>query len=185
MSEEYMHPKFARDLIWGSTADAISPAARYSILADPLPRPPPSELNNVVAGNTICDHPELFKITCNININHFAELLEEHPNQPFVQSVLVGLREGFWPWVESQDGYPITHDELQHLPRGNRHRDFLLSQWDKEVTAERFSQPSDTLLLGMNIVPVHIVPKPLNDKLCLVVNHSAGPFSLNSMIKHQ
>ena len=34
----------------------------------------------------------------------------------------------------------------------------------------------------MNVVPVHDVPKPPDNKLRLVVDHSAGPYSLNSMI---
>src|SRR5258705_331783 len=109
-----MRPKFVRDLIWGSVDDTISPAARYSLSADPLPHPPSSELSNVTANKMIRDNPDLFKITCNINIHRLAELLEDHPNQPFVQSVLVGLRKGFWPWAEPQDGYPVTHDEPQH-----------------------------------------------------------------------
>ena len=180
-----MRPKFARDLIWGTVVDTVSPAARYSLFADPLPRPPSSELGNVAANKTIHDNPDLFKITCNINIGRFAKLLEDHPNQPFVQSVLVGLREGFWPWAEPQDGYPVTHDEPQHPPRNDRHHDFMVSQRDKEMKAERFSQPFDTLLPGMNVVPVHVVPKPPEDKLRLVVDHSAGPYSLNSMIERQ
>src|SRR6202453_1429815 len=61
----------------------------------------------------------------------------------------------------------------------------MVSQRDKEMKAERFSQPFDTLLPGMNVVPVHVVPKPPDDKLRLVVDHSAGPYSINSMIDHQ
>jgi hypothetical protein len=34
-------------------------------------------------------------------------------------------------------------------------------------------------------VPVHSVPKPHSDNLRLVVNHSAGIFSINSMINCQ
>jgi hypothetical protein len=66
-SEEYMRPKFARDFIWGVVDDHISPAARYSLYADPLPRPPQSELENLAANETVSGHPDLFKITCNIN----------------------------------------------------------------------------------------------------------------------
>jgi hypothetical protein len=44
-----MRPKFARDLIWGTVNDDISPAACYSLFADPLPPPPQSELENVAA----------------------------------------------------------------------------------------------------------------------------------------
>ena len=110
-SKEYMRPKFARDLVWGAVEDDVSPAAHYSLSADPLPWPPQSELDNVVANETICTHPNLFKITCNINIKKFNELLKDHPNQPFVQSVITGLTEGFWPWAEPQEGYPVTHCE--------------------------------------------------------------------------
>jgi hypothetical protein len=66
-SEQYMLPKFVHDLIWGVIDDDISPSARYSLFADPLPRPPQSELENVIANETISRNPELFKITCNIN----------------------------------------------------------------------------------------------------------------------
>ena len=95
-----MHPRFAQDLIWGDTTNTISPAAQYS-----LPRPPQSELENSTALNTICDNPNLFKIVCNINIEKLGKLLEEHLNQSFIQSVITGLCEGFWPWAEPQDGY--------------------------------------------------------------------------------
>jgi hypothetical protein len=44
----------------------------------------------------IHDNPTLFKIVCNINIGRFVQLLEDHPNQAFVQSVVMGLCEGFW-----------------------------------------------------------------------------------------
>jgi hypothetical protein len=37
----------------------------------------------------------------------------------------------------------------------------------------------------MNVVLVHTVPKPLDDKLQLVVDHSACPYSINSMIDCQ
>ena len=110
-SAEYMHPKFTQNLVWGTVEDDISPAAHYSLTADPLPRPPQSELESVAPNETIHTHPDLFKITCNINIKKFNELLKDHPNQPFVQSVIVGLTEGFWPWAELQDGYPVTHCE--------------------------------------------------------------------------
>jgi hypothetical protein len=179
-----MHPKFARDLIWGDIKDDTSPAAHYSLFAEPLPRPPKSEIENAIANETIRTHPELFKITCNINIKKFTELLHDHPNQPFVHSVILGLTEGFWPWAEQQEGYPITHCEPQHPPKNDRERDFLISQRSKEIEAGRFSEPFNDLLPGMNVVPVHTIPKP-EDKLRLIVDHSAGTYSINSMIDRQ
>src|SRR6202042_72525 len=53
------------------------------------------------------------------------------------------------------------------------------------MTADRFSEPFVALLPGMNVVPVHVVPKPPDDKLCLVIDHSAGPYSINSLIDRQ
>jgi hypothetical protein len=174
-SREYMRPRFAQDLIWGDTTNTISPATQYS-----LPRPPQSELENSTALNTIRDNPNLFKIVCNINIEKLAELLEEHPNQSFVQSVITGLREGFWPWAELQDGYPTTHNERQHPPRNDHEQEFMLSQREKEMDTDHFSNLFDALLPGMNVVP-----KLPDDKLCLVIDHSAGPYSINSMIDRQ
>ena len=176
-----MRPRFAWDLVWGNVGDDISPAARYSLTAEPLPRPPQSELQNSFANQTIIAHPDLFKITCNINVKKLNDLLQDHPNQPFVQSVIVGLTEGFWPWAEHQDGYPITNCEPQHPPKDDRVWDFLLEQCEKEIKAERFSAPFCDLLPGMNVVPVHTIPKPV-DKLRLIVDHSARSYSINSMI---
>jgi len=82
MSEQYMRPKFARDLLWGDIDDDISPAARYSLSAEPLPRPPRSELQNVAANETLSGHPELCKIVCKINTEKFNNLLHDHPNNP-------------------------------------------------------------------------------------------------------
>ena len=95
--------------------------------------------------------------------------------------VITGLTEGFWPWAEPQEGYPVTHCKAQHPPRNDRERDFLLEQREKEIKARRFSKLFLELLPGMNIVPVHTIPKPV-DKLRLIVDHSAGSCSINSMI---
>jgi len=53
----------------------------------------------------------------------------------------------------------------------------MFSQCEKEMNADNFSILFDTLLPGLNIVP-----EPPDDKLHLVVDHSAGPYSINSMI---
>ena len=99
-------------------------------------------------------------------------------------TVIIGLTEGFWPCAEQQEGYPITHCEPQHPPKSDRERDFLISQRRKEIEAGRFSEPFNDLLPGMNVVPVHTIPKP-EDKLCLIVDHSAGAYLINSMIDRQ
>jgi hypothetical protein len=176
-------PRYARDLIWGTKEDVISPAARYSFYAEPLPRPPPSVFQNSAAAETIHNHPELFKIICNINVDAFKSLLIDHPNPSFVQSVVDGLLEGFWPLADIPKHYPETWDNPIREPRTERERDFLRTQIDKEVAVNRFS-PSfgPNLLPGMYSPPIHAAPRTQDDKLRLVVNHSYGEYSLNSMI---
>lgn len=84
-------PRYARELMWGEREEEISPAALYSFTAEPLPGPPASELNNEDVTKTLFDHPDLFKIICAINVDVFETLLADHPNRPFVVSVLHGL----------------------------------------------------------------------------------------------
>jgi hypothetical protein len=84
----------------------------YSTLAAlPLPSPPKNELQNKVARKTIAQHPDLFKITTPIKVDAFEKNLKDHPNQPFVKSVVRALRKGFWPWANTSDpSLPTTYD---------------------------------------------------------------------------
>ena len=114
-------------------------------------------------------------------------MLETHPNQPFVQSVCVSLREGFWPWANThKEEYPVTWDFSERPPKTEREADFLRDQRDIEIKADRYSESFGTdLLPGMYSTPIHAVPKPRSTKLRLVNDHSAGRFSLNSMISRE
>ena len=56
------------------------------------------------------------------------------------------------------------------LPRHQKKHEFILSQHQKEIKVNHFSEPFSQLLLGMNVVPVHVVPKPI-DKLRLIVDY--------------
>ena len=86
--------KFRRHFVWDLAAAVRSRTVHWTELAEPLPSPPASEFDNVEALDTIYSHPDLFAITTPINVDHFKSLLSSHPNQPFVQSVCRGLREG-------------------------------------------------------------------------------------------
>jgi hypothetical protein len=58
-----------------------------------------------------------------------------------------------------------------------------MSQVESEQKAGRLSAPfGPDLLPGMYSPPVHAVPKPASKKLRMVVDHSSGKYSLNSMI---
>jgi len=113
--------------------------------------------------------------------------LESHPNRPFVNSVINGLREGFWPWASTiKDGYPVMLDESRAIHLTPEKEDFLNEQLKHEQSLERMSQEfGENLLLGMYCMPSYVIPKPHSDGWRLVDDLSAGPYSLNSMVDHQ
>jgi hypothetical protein len=92
----------------------------------------------------------------------------------------------FWPWADTLSGdFPITHDETRPMPREAKQADFIRDQCLKEHHKGYYSRSFGTdLLPGMYAMPIHAVPKPHSEDLCLVNDHSAGRFSLNSMIYH-
>ena len=179
-----LQPKYLRHNIWRENSFS-STTSEWSESAKPLPRPPSSELANPITSRTIREHPALFNVSTPIIIERFQRLLRNHPNQPFVQSVCEGLRNGFWPWADTLlDGYPDTHDASNPLPSDERDAAFLRNQVHTEESKGRFSAPfRGDLYPGMYSMPIHAVPKTLRStELRMVTDHSSGPFSLNSMI---
>jgi hypothetical protein len=181
-------PKFLRGFVWTGlvSEDFFSPTARFTLSDPPLPRPPPEEFETD-AMNTIRDHPDLFKATSPIKVDEFERLLASHSNRPFVDSVCTSLCEGFWPWAHTQkDSYPVTWDHSYRPPKTEAEAEFLRAQKDIEVAAGRYSESfGKALLPGMYSTPIHAVPKPRSIKLKLINDHSAGTFSLNSMIARE
>jgi hypothetical protein len=161
--------------------------ADWTEVARPLPSVPLAEYTNQLAISTIENHPDLFLVDTPIDIDRFEKLLARHPNPPFVHSVVNGFRKGFWPWADTHVGeYPYTLDESLGDPKDQEEYDFICEQRDKEISTGRFSDSfGEDLLPGMYSMPIHAVPKPHSTDLRLVTNHSAGGFSLNSMIKRE
>ena len=64
-----------------------------------------------------------------INVNELEDLLSNHLNPLFVNSVVKGLHNGFWPWADTHLGeYPDTLDEILGDPKDPAHRDFICAQ---------------------------------------------------------
>jgi hypothetical protein len=154
-------------------------------MAEPLPRPPPSEFLNSAAMVTISSHPDLFWVSTPINIDRFKTLLTiaNHPNPSFVQSVCQGLHEEFWPWADTHHGKHLTTWEIPSpTPSSQVELDFLQGQILKEESVGRYSSDfGPDLLPGMYSMPIHAVPKE-GGKFRLITNHSTSNYSLNSMI---
>nr|GAT60586.1 predicted protein [Mycena chlorophos] len=179
-------PRYLREFVWGETEEVVSPTAVSTQYDPPLPQPGPAEFTPW-ALETIRENQHLFKIVTPIKVDTLGRLLVKHPNPPFVQSVLTGLRTGFWPWADTKPGvYPCTYD-VSHCPlKSERETLFIREQRDTEVELERFSPPfGPELKPGMYSEPIHAVPKPQSEKLRMVVNHKHGEYSLNSMIPRE
>src|SRR6202522_4109674 len=182
-------PKYLERSVWTDVdvSPSYSPTAWGTLSDDPLPRPPPEEFANVGAVTTIHENPHLFRLITPINVDRLEKLLESHPNVPFVKSVCISFREGFWPWANTQkEKYPITWDFSDRPPKTELEAGFLRDQRDVEIAAGRYSEGfGKNLLPGMYSTPIHAIPKPRSEKLRLVNDHSAGTYSLNSMIARE
>ncbi|KAJ7048056.1 hypothetical protein C8F01DRAFT_1007696, partial [Mycena amicta] len=179
-------PQYKRGLGWKQYQSAsYSRTARYTETDSPLPRPPAYEFTNASAIGTIRENPDLFRVPQVIRVDRLENLLRHHPNQLFVQSVVAGLREGFWAWMNTQhdSGYPETWDNSWAPPPSSRERDFITSQRDIEIEKGRFSRTfGPELLPGMYSTPILAVPKPHSEDLRLVSHQSYGPYAPNTMV---
>ena len=180
-------PRYLRHNVYRDDELMSRSCAEWTEVARPLASVPAVEYSNTLACDTINRHPGLFTVDTPINVDEFEGLLSNHPNPLFVNSVLKGLRDGFWPWADTHLGeYPDTLDESMADPKDERAFEFICTQRDKEIEAGRFSQSfGEDLLPGMYSMPIHVVPKPHSTDFRLVTNHSAGVYSLNSMIKRE
>ncbi|KAI9056378.1 hypothetical protein FKP32DRAFT_1585873, partial [Trametes sanguinea] len=172
-------------MIWGGSLRQIKRFSSVSLSHPPLADVPDAVRNDPIVNATLRSRPDLFKIVTPIHVDRFEQLVADHPNQDFAQSVVRGLREGFWPYADCKpDSYPDTWDEVRPPPSTAQCASFLREQRDEEIRLERYSPAFGTdLLPGMYNMPVHVVPKPHSDKFRLVNDQSAGSFSLNSMIR--
>ena len=177
-------PKHLRALHWEGDVIGVSRLASISETLPPLPDVPNDELMNTAVSQTINNYPNLFAIVTPINIHRLESLLINHPNRPFVSSILSGLRNGFWPWADTQhQTYPTTMDYYKPREFEVPIRQFLRDQRDEEIRLGRFSESFGTdLLPGMYAMPIHVIPKPHTINFRLISNLSAGDYAPNTMI---
>lgn len=181
---ESSHPRLFRGLLWDDNAPSVTPSADRSETLRPLPAPPRSETDNTNALETLRTHSELFDVVTPIDVHRFELELRAHPNRPLVDSVLRGLREGFWPFAdyEGLDVPDTWEEDCGELP--SEAAEFVAEYAQEEEDARRYSQPfGQRLFPGMVCMPLYAVPKPHSDKLRLVNDHSAGSYALNAGIK--
>lgn len=118
----------------------MSRTALWTESAAPMPHPPLEEFHNLDVSVTIANNLDLFKIISPINVNHFQSLLVNHPNQPFIESICIGLREGFWPFAHTHPGkWPSTWDNSFQVLTSEDKLSFVQEQVFKEVQKGQIS----------------------------------------------
>ena len=148
---------------------------------------PLKEFGNLEALRIIETNPGFFQVNCNLNIDHFQELLVNHPNQALVDSVCLSLHKRLWPYADTKFGdintsYPTILDMLSKGSTSDEHLKFIRMQVEIKVSTGRYSTSfGPRLLPRMYSSPVHAISKPPNT-FCLINHKLYGNHSPNSMI---
>jgi hypothetical protein len=172
-------PRFRRGFLWSdSIANNISPSALYTENAPPLPSPPQHLLEDPSIKSSILALAGSIKVETPFNVDKFELLLEDHPNKPFVKSVMKGLREGFWPFDEG-DWKVELEEILPDYEADPEDAAAIQAFRDREISAGRWSNPleDDKLLPGMKISPMFVVWQ--NEKPRVVTDHSRSGINDN------
>ena len=129
-------PRYLRHNVYCDDNMMSRSCAEWTEVACPLVSVLTVEFSNTLACDTINRHPGLFTVDTPINVDEFEDLLSGHPNPLFVNSVVKGLRDGFWPWADTHLGeYPDTLDKSMPDPKDKREFEFICAQWEKEIEA--------------------------------------------------
>ncbi|EGF99631.1 uncharacterized protein MELLADRAFT_94193 [Melampsora larici-populina 98AG31] len=156
-------------------------AVNSSINADPLPAAPPLS-SDPLAAYAIKRRPDIFKINCSIYLKNLKFLLKNHPNKPFVNSIILGLTDGFWPISSKPSEETVFNPNHASGPKAE---EVLFKTRDKELKLNRFSPPFFTLLPGMKVSPLCLATNPSSGKVRMCTNMSFGCPSLNDLIKKE
>ena len=122
---------------------------------------------------------DYIRVETPFNVDRFEAMLYDHPNRPFVQSVMSGLREGFWPFDEGN--WKDDHEDvIKNYLTKEEDLEAIRAFRDDEIQARRWSDPLPirTLLPGMKSSPIFVVWQ--RGKARVVTDHTAS--GLNSHI---
>lgn len=166
-------PRYRRGYLWSDAPhNSCSPSALFTETAIPLPSPPQHLINDPIIQASLRGAKSQIKVDTPFNVDRLEAMLHDHPNQPFVKSVMTGLREGFWPlddgdWdLEVEDLPPKNFvSEIDDLTALRTYR-------DKEVKAGRWSGPLPTLLPAMKVSPMFVVWQ--KEKARVITDHSSS-----------
>lgn len=146
--------RLRRNLHFPFNAYPYSLAIDSTLIVPPFRRPPSHVTQDPASFLTISTHPHLFEVSSPLNVDEVEKFLSIHPNRPLVDSVILGLREGFWP---SHDGdFSKLKDNCQGS-QSDEDLEFISEEKVEDWELGRLSDPFPTLLPGMHISPTFVV----------------------------
>jgi len=152
--------RFWQGYVWtDSTSDSVSPSACYTEYVPPLPSCPQHLVEDAAIQASICALGDSIKVETPFDVDKFELLLVNHPNQLFIQSVMKGLQEGFWPFDEGDWKAKLEELPLDNYMTDPEDQEAIHAFWDRETMVGRWSDSLDDtkLPLGANISPMFIV----------------------------
>jgi len=164
-------PRFKRRFAWTESDFSFSPSAKFTETAPPLPSPPLHLLQSPILQQTIRAYGDQIQVSTPFDVDRFENLLSAHPNRPFVDSVIKGLREGFWPLDEGDWDLNQT-DFFESYPEDAVNEEEIRKFKDREVNAGRWSGEVELLLPGTKVSPLFVIWQ--NSKPRVVTDHTAS-----------
>ena len=169
-------PRYKRGFVWNkssSSTSRLSPSALATETASPLAFPPSHLLNDPDIQATLHEMRNHIRVETPFNVDRFETMLYDHPNQPFVKSVMNSLRYGFWPFDEG-DWKDDRDDSIQNYSSEELDLEAIRAFRDDEIQAHRWSDPisSNVLLPGMKLSPMFVIWQ--KGKARVVTDHTAS-----------
>ncbi|KAK4694694.1 hypothetical protein P7C70_g8691, partial [Phenoliferia sp. Uapishka_3] len=161
-----------------------TPLLTSSLTAKPLPRPPAIALQDPLYLAALKSHPHLFRHETPLNVDAFERSLKDHPNRPWVESLLAAMREGFWPCHSGEPTPPPGKSlKARFTPRTEEDLDVVEAQVKSDV-ANGWTSPSfKELPEGCVVSPLFVVRRGDEAKPRTVNDHTAS--ELNKHIERK
>lgn len=149
-----------------------TPLLTSTLLAPPLPSPPLRVLLHPESMATLSAHPHDFQYGPKLlKEDAFRLALAEHPNRPWVNSLLRSIKDGFWPSHSGQAPPPPTPSErARWTPSKAEDREVVLAQVLSDIESGWTSEGTDEPIPGVVISGLFVVrregdkPRVVNDQ---------------------
>ncbi|KAK4696486.1 hypothetical protein P7C70_g8370, partial [Phenoliferia sp. Uapishka_3] len=164
-------PKLRRKFHWPPPEQdpPKTPLLSSTYTARPLPRPPKAAWDDPLAQAAKRDFPHLFREAPVLNVEGFREGLKDHPNRPWVDSVLWSLQHGCWPCHDGLPPKPPPPEDMRKFPEREADLVIIEKQVNSDIAAGWTSKgyrslPKGVVLCGLFVVHQADKNRVVNDQ---------------------